>query len=79
MSTIHSLQYELLRYPPYSPDLGLSNYYVSTFKKKLRGRRYEDRSALDSSIHQCLNGLSQDDFTAAGQQLSEALAKMYFV
>ena len=43
----------------------------STFKKFLKARRYENRSALDSSIYQCLNGASKDVFTAAIQQPPE--------
>ena len=79
LSTIHNLRYELLRHPPYSSDLAPSDYYpFPLLKKYLKGRRYEDRSALDSSIHQCLNGLSKNDFTAAIQQLPKQLAKMYF-
>ena len=44
-------------------------------KKFLKVRRYEDRSALSASIHQCLNDLSKDDFTAAIQQLPERWQK----
>ena len=76
LSTIHNLRYELLRRPPYSPDLAPSDYYLFPFLKKyLKGRRYEDRSALGSSIHQCLDGLSKDDFTAAIQQLPKRWRK----
>ena len=44
-------------------------------KNYLKARRYEDRSALDSSIYQCLNGASKDVFTAAIQQLPERWRK----
>jgi len=29
MSKLHELKYELVRHPPYSPDLALSDYYLS--------------------------------------------------
>ena len=80
LSTIDNLRYELLRHPPYSPDLAPSDYYLfPLLKEYLKARRYEDRSALASSIHQCLNGLSEDDFTAAIQQLSERWRKCILV
>ena len=44
-------------------------------KNYLKARRYEDRSALDSSIYQCLNGASKDVFTAAIQQFPERWRK----
>ena len=76
LSTIHNLRYELLHHPPYSPDLAASNYYLFPFLKKyLKGRRYETRNGPGSSIHQCLDGLSKDDFTAAVQQLPERWRK----
>ena len=76
LSTIHNLRYELLRHPPYSPDLVPSDYYLfPLLKNYLKERRYEDRSALDSSIYQCLNGASKDVFTAAIQQLPERWRK----
>jgi len=63
-STIHNLKYELLRHPPYSPDLAPSNYFLfAVLKDYLKGRHYNDRSSLDSSIHQCLNSVSKNDFT----------------
>ena len=39
LSTIHNLRYELLRHPPYSPDLAPSDYLsISTFKKLSQGK-----------------------------------------
>ena len=79
LSTFHNLRYELLRHLPYSPDLAPSDYYLFPLLKKYpKARRYEDQSELASSIHQCLNGLSKDDFTVAIRQLPDALTKMYF-
>ena len=71
LSTIHNLRYELLRRPPYSPDLAPSDYLFPLLKNYLKERHYEVRSALDSSIYQCLNGAPKDVFTAAIQQLPE--------
>ena len=76
LSTIHNLRYELLRHPSYSPDLAPSDYCLfPLLKNYLKERRYEDRSALDSSIYQYLNGASKDVFTAAIQQLPERWRK----
>ena len=70
LSTIHNLRYELHRDSPYSLDLVSSDHYLFPLLKiYFKARHYENRSALGSSIHQCLNGLSKDDFTAAIQQL----------
>ena len=44
-------------------------------KNYLKARHYEDRSALDSSIYQCLNGASKDAFTATIQQVPERWRK----
>lgn len=71
-SAIHNLQYEVLRHPPYSSDLMPSDYFLfRVLKDYLRGRHYNDRSSLGSSIHQCLNSVSKDDFTTAIQKLPE--------
>ena len=76
LSTIHNLRYELLHHPSYSLDLAPNDYYLfPLLKKYLKARRYEGHSGLGSSIHQCLNGLSKDDFTAAIQQLPERWQK----
>ena len=76
LSPIDNLRYELLRHPPYSPDLAANDSYLfPLLKEYLKARRYEDVSALPSSIDQCLNGLSEDDFTAAIQQLPERWRK----
>lgn len=71
-STIYDLKYELLRHLPYSPDLAPNDYFLLSFVKDyLAGRHYNDRSSSFSSIYQCLNSMSEDDFTAAIQKLSE--------
>jgi histone-lysine N-methyltransferase SETMAR len=75
-STIHNLKYELLRHPPYSPGLAPSDYLLfPVLKDYLAGRHYNDRSSLGSSIYQCLNSMSEDDFTAAIQKLPERWQK----
>jgi transposase len=70
------LKYELLRDPPYSPDLAPSAYFLfPVLKDYLKGRHYSDRSSLGSSIYQCLNSMSEDDFTAAILNLPERWQK----
>jgi histone-lysine N-methyltransferase SETMAR len=64
-SSIHNLKYELLRHPPYSPDLASSDYFLfAVLKDYLKGRHCNDRSSLDSSIHQSQKSVSKNDFTA---------------
>ena len=76
LSSTHNLRYELLHHSPYSQDLAPSDYYLfPLLKNYLKVRRYEGRSALGSSIHQCLNGLSKNDFTAAIQQFPKRWRK----
>ena len=54
-STVHNLKYELLRHPPCNPDVTPSDYFVfPVLKDYLKGRHYNDRSLLDSSIYRCL-------------------------
>jgi hypothetical protein len=44
-------------------------------KDYLAGRHYNDRSSLGSSIYQCLNSMSEDDYTAAIRKLPERWQK----
>ena len=67
-STIYNLKYKSLRHQSYSPDLVSSNYFLfPILKDYLKGRHYNDRSSLGSSIHQCLNSTSEDNFPTAIQ------------
>ena len=75
-STTHDLKYELLRHLPYSPDLAPSDYFLfPVLKDYLKGRHNNDRSSLDSSMYQCLNSTSENDFTATIQKLLERWQK----
>ena len=41
MAKLHELKYELLHHPPYSPDLGPSDYYLFPIMKRwLQGKRF---------------------------------------
>ena len=50
-------------------------FLFPVLKDYLKERRYNDRSSLDSSIHQGLNSMTEDDFTAAIQRLPERWQK----
>ena len=52
----------------------LLNGFV-VIKDYLKRRHYNDRSSFGSSIHQCLNSMTEDDFTAAIQKLPERWQK----
>ena len=70
MSAIHNPKYELLRHPRYSADLAPSDYFLfPVLKDHLKGKHYNDRSALGSGVYQCLDRMCEDDFTAAIQKL----------
>ena len=44
---------EVLKHPPYSPDLAPSDYWLfSDMKSQLRGRKFGSRSALGTAIYQ---------------------------
>ena len=58
-STIHN---ELLRNLLCSQDLAPAiTFLFPALKDCLKGRHYNDRNSLGSSIHQCMNNMSEED------------------
>ena len=65
-----------LFHPPYSPDLSPCDFFlIPLVKKILSGRRYESRSALDSSIYQCLQGIPKKAYFSAFTKLISRFEK----
>ena len=61
---------EVLKHPPYSPDLAPSDYWLfAAMKNDLRGRRFGSRSALGSAIYQYGERTPSQSFRAAIQDL----------
>ena len=51
------LGYEILRKPPYSPDLAPSDFALfPTLKKNLKGNHYSSRSVIGSAVYQWVRG-----------------------
>ena len=51
MSKLHKLKYELVRHPPYSPDLAPSDYYLfPNLKKWLGGKRFTSNSDVMDAV-----------------------------
>jgi len=47
MSKLHELKYELVRDPPYSPDLAPSDYYLfQNLEKLLGGKKFTSNSEI---------------------------------
>ena len=55
-----------VHYPPYSPDLALSDFWLFP---KLRGCRYETIEEMKESVTKVIDMLTQEDFHGAYQKL----------
>ena len=70
--TLQAEGIEVLKHPPYSPDLAPSDYWLfADMKKNLRGRRFGSRSALGSAIYQYGERTPTQSFRAAIQDLTK--------
>ena len=58
--------------PPYSPDLGPSNFCLFP---KLRGCRYETTEEMKEAVTKVIDTLTQEDFHEAFQKLLERYNK----
>lgn len=55
--------FEPIRYPPYSPDLAPSDYFLfPQLKKSLRGKRFSSVEDLKASISEHFDSKSEDNF-----------------
>jgi len=52
VETVQQLSFELLRHPPYSPDLGPSDYHIfGPLKEALRGCRFTSDEEVKEAVH----------------------------
>ena len=69
-----------LSHPPYSPELSPCDFFLfPLLKKTLSGHRYESRSALDSAIYQCLQGIPKKAYFSAFTEWILRFEKYVFV
>ena len=61
-----------VRHPPYSPDLGPSDFCLFP---KLRGCRYETIEGMKEALTKVIDSLTQEDFHGAFQKLLERYNK----
>ena len=55
------LNIDPLQHPPYSPDLGICDFFLfSTVKDHLRGRKFEFREELGTAITEALQTVTRD-------------------
>ena len=60
---IDHLSINLLRHPPYSPDLSPNDFYLfPTLKRKLRGVKLNSFSELRTKVLNILKSIPQDDY-----------------
>lgn len=51
MTVIHDTEFELLKDPPYSPNLAPNDFYLfPRLKKHLRGKKFEDDNEVMAAV-----------------------------
>ncbi len=63
------------RYPPYSPDLAPCEFWLYSYIKYTRGRRFESHHAVCSALFQCLNTIPKESFRRAFSEWIRQLEK----
>jgi hypothetical protein len=73
MSTIEEQQFVCNPYPPNSPDLAPSDFYVfDPLKDALSGTQFRDDDEVRSAVHEWLRTLRKNYFPAESTRLSGA-------
>lgn len=71
MSTIANCGFEVLRHPPYSPDLAPSDFYLfNHLKKNLRGQQFASKTELRDSVMQFLENKPPEFYKSAFTELA---------
>jgi len=53
IDTIRNLKFEILKHPPYSPDLALSDFYsYCPLHEAIRGRRFGSNEEVKEAVHE---------------------------
>ncbi|KAJ7326980.1 hypothetical protein JRQ81_016739 [Phrynocephalus forsythii] len=72
----HRLGYELLQYPPYSPDLAPTNFFLfPEMKKPLRSRRFDDREDVIFELEQWFLSKAEDFYKEGLKQVNKCWLK----
>ena len=75
-SFLASEKVTVLNHPPYSPDLSPCDFFLfPRLKKMLSGNKYTSRSSLGSTIYQCLQQISKEDYLSAFRDWVKRLQK----
>ena len=73
---IDSLRFGQLPHPPYSPDLAICDFSVfPTLKRELRGRHFESREEIISTVNTVLAKMSSNGFSHAFDQWEQRCKK----
>ncbi|KYO21352.1 histone-lysine N-methyltransferase SETMAR [Alligator mississippiensis] len=63
LETLHGLGFEILPYPPYSPDLAPSDYHMfGPLKEALRGHRFTSDAEVQHAVQEWLSQLPESFF-----------------
>jgi transposase len=62
--------WEVLAYPPYSPDLAPCDYWLfSRVKKHLRGKQFQSEDDINTAVTASLRRVTKDEYRAAIDRL----------
>ena len=65
-SYLEEFHIQVLPHPPYSPDLSPCDFWLNPYIKScLWGCKFEMRSAVGSSLYQCINSIPKEQFKNA--------------
>ena len=65
-SYLEEFHIQVLLHPLYSHDLSPCNFWLNSYIKScLRGRKFEMRSAVGSTLYQCINSIPNEQFKNA--------------
>ena len=67
-------------YPPYSPNLALSNFLLGPWMKKaLKGKHFADVEEVKQKMAEALKGIKIDEFKNHFEQQKKMSQELYFV
>jgi len=76
LEKIENIGWEVLRHPPYSPDLASSDYHLFGFVK-MQVQHYETNEALQTALRQCLLAAGTEFYCKGIFRLPELWENMY--
>jgi len=80
MAAINECDFEIIEYPPYSPDLAPSDYYLFLkLKKELGGRHFETNDDVIYTVNQFLDDQDADFYEAGICMLQDRWTKCLYL